>query len=139
MLSLTTPIKARLQALAPLAGWYVRSEDVNADRTKLPAADVRCSGAQATDSETVAVTLDPVYTVTLAVNRGPTAVDELEAAMASVIGSLHNWCPGSAGGVHWRRMALQVVRAADFDPTGSVAYELTFACSGVYHGAKTGA
>ena len=138
MFALIAPIKTRLLALASLAGWDVRSEDVDADRTGLPAADVRCVGAEAQDSETVGVTLDPVYAVTLAVKRGPTAGAELEAALAAVIGSLHNWTPGSQGGTHWRRLSLQLVRPPEFSETGVVAYELTFATSAVYHGAKTG-
>lgn len=138
MFALIAPIKTRLQDLAPLDGWQVRSEDVDADRTGLPAADVRCVGAQAQDSETVAVTLDPVYAVTLAVKRGPAAGAELEGALTAVVGSLHNWHPGSHGGAHWRRMSLQLVRPPEFSETGVVAYELTFATSAVYHGAKTG-
>lgn len=138
MFALIAPIKTRLLDLAPLDGWQVRSEDVDADRTGLPAADVRCVGAQAQDSETVAVTLDPVYAVTLAVKRGPAAGAELEAALTAVIGVLHNWHPGSHGGAHWRRMSLQLVRQPEFSETGVVAYELTFATGAVYHGAKTG-
>ena len=139
MLALIAPIKDRLQVLAPLAGWDLRSEDIDAPRSALPAVDVRCSGAVAQDSESVAVTLDPAYTVTLAVRRGPQAAAELEAALSAVIGSLHNWRPGGQGGVQWRRIALQVVRPPEFVDAGAVACELTFASSAVYHGAKTGA
>lgn len=138
MLELIAPIKDRLQALAPLDGWDLRSEDVDSPRDVLPAADVRCSGASAADSESVAVTLDPVYTVTLAVKRGSQAAAQLGAALTAVIGSLHNWRPGEQGDAQWRRMALKVVRPPEFQPTGAVAYELTFVSSGVYHGAKTG-
>ena len=139
MLAIITPIKTRLAALAPLAGWHVRTEVDDDDTSPVPAVDIRGSGAIATDSETTAVTLDPSYTVTLAVKRGAAAAAQLDAALQAVIGSLHNWRPGVVVGTSYRRVALQGIRPAEFSSAGVVAYQLVFSTSAVYHGHPTGA
>ena len=139
MLAIITPIKTRLAALAPLAGWDVRTELDEDDTSPVPAVDIRGSGASATDSESAGVTLDPSYTVTLAVKRGATAAAQLDAALQAVIGSLHNWRPGVVVGTSYRRVALQGIRSAEFSSAGVVAYQLVFSTSAVYHGHPTGA
>jgi hypothetical protein len=134
MLALESPIKARLLELPALTGWAVRAGTELTDRRIMPAVDVRCSGAQTRDSEASAVTLDPVWTITLIVRRSDQAADQLDAALSDVIGSLHNWYPGQINSRPWRRMAVQSVREPEFPPEGSAAYELIFVTSAVYHG-----
>lgn len=134
MLAIITPIKTRLAALAPLAGWDVRTELDEDDTSPVPAVDIRGSGASATDSESAGVTLDPSYTVTLAVKRGATAAVQLDAALQAVIGSLHNWRPGVVVGTSYRRVALQGIRPAEFSSAGVVAYQLVFSTSAAYRG-----
>ena len=134
MLAIITPIKTRLAALAPLAGWDVRTELDEDDTSPVPAVDIRGSGASATDSESAGVTLDPSYTVTLAVKRGATAATQLDAALQAVIGSLHNWRPGVVVGTSYRRVALQGIRPAEFSSAGVVAYQLVFSTSAAYRG-----
>lgn len=138
MLSLTTPIRTRLQALPELAGWDVRTGTDDDGARKPPLADVRCTGADAQDSEAQAVTLEPVYTVRLIVRRAPEAAEQLDAALAAVVGALHNWRPGRVGARQWRRIALRVAREAEFTDNGQAGYELVFTSSTVLHGATTG-
>lgn len=134
MLALESHLKNRLKALTALTGWAVRGGTELTDRRPVPVADVRCTGAHTTDSEASVVTLDPVWTVTLVVPRSDQAADQLDAALAAVIASLHNWYPGMLAGRPWRRMALQTVREPDFVTEGQAAYELIFTSSAVYHG-----
>lgn len=138
MLALTAPLMLRLQHLPQLAGWDVRTNTEPVDRQLLPAADVRCTGADAQDSEAQAVTLEPVYTVRLIVRRAPEAAEQLDAALAAVVGALHNWRPGRVGARQWRRIALRVAREAEFIDNGQAGYELVFTSSTVLHGATTG-
>lgn len=139
MLALLDPIKSRLVALPALGGFDVRADTADVDTTIVPSASVRASGASAADSETVAVTLEPAYTVTLVVKRSATAAQELDAALRAAVGALHNWRPGAVGGGQWQRMALQGVRPAEFSSTGLAGYELIFTTAAVYHGCPTGA
>ena len=134
MLALEPHLKTRLQALSALTGWAVRTGTELADRRMVPAADVRCSGAQISDGGASTVTLDPAWTVTLVVTRSDEAAGQLDAALAAVIASLHNWYPGLLDGRAWRRVALQTVREPEFSPEGQAAYELIFTSSAVYHG-----
>lgn len=134
MLALEPHLKARLQTLPALTGWAVRGGTELTDRRSVPVADVRCTGARSTDSETTAVTLDPAWTVTLVVSRSDQAAEQLDAALGAVIASLHNWCPGQQSGRAWRRMALQAVREPEFVAEGLAGLELVFATSTVYHG-----
>ena len=59
MLALTAPLMLRLQHLPQLAGWDVRTNTEPADRQLLPAADVRCTGANVPPNQTDIVTLSP--------------------------------------------------------------------------------
>ena len=134
MLALIAPIKDRLQALPQLAGWDVQTGTETTDRRVRRVIDVRCTGADAKDSESQAVTLDPAYTITVVVPRSDVAAEELDEALAAVIGTLHNWSPGRIGLIQWRRVALRVAREAEFTESGLAAYELIFTSSAVYHG-----
>lgn len=134
MLALTTPIKTRLQALAPLAGWQVRTNTEDADRTVLPVADVRCVGAGVADRKTSAAMVAPEWTVALIVRRGAGAADALDQAMAAVIGALHNWHPGQQGGRGWEPLALLRITEPMLAEEGLVGYELTFTTGAKYDG-----
>lgn len=135
MLALITPIKERLQALPQLAGWVVQTGTEMADRRLRRMVDVRCTGADAQDSETQSVRLNPAYTVAVVVPRSSDAAQQLDDAMAAVVGALHNWTPGRIGVRQWSRMALRVAREAEFTETGLAEYELVFTSGAVYDGA----
>ena len=98
MLSLTAPIKTRLQALPALTGWAVRTNAEDADRATVPAADLRCLGASVADRRGSGVLVSPEWTVTLVVRRSATAAQEIDAALAAVIEALHGWMPGQQQG-----------------------------------------
>ena len=134
MLSLTAPLKTRLQALPQLTGWVVRTGTDNADRRVLPVADVRCTGARVGDRKTGALMLSPEWTVTLARRRAGGATDLLGAALEAVIESLHSWAPGQHGGRGWERLALLDVSEAMFTDDGLAGYQLTFGTSAMYRG-----
>ena len=136
MLALITPIKERLQALPQLAGWEVQTGTEAADRRLRRVINVRCTGADAQDSETRGVTLSPAYTIRIVVPRSSDVVEQLDDALAAVIGVLHNWTPGRIGLIQWRRMALYMAREAEFLETGEAGYALIFTCSAVYNGAE---
>ena len=134
MLALTTPLKTRLQALPVLTGWDVRTGTEHADRSLLPAVDVRCNGASVADGRAGACMVAPEWTVTLVVRRSATAADELDAAFAAVFESLHNWQPGTHGGRGWEPLRLQRATEPAFADDGLVGCELTFTTGARYLG-----
>lgn len=134
MLSLTAPLKTRLQALPQLTGWAVRTGTDNADRRVLPVADVRCTGARVGDRKTGALMLSPEWTVTLVLRRADDAGDLLDAAMTAVIESLHSWAPGQQGGRGWERLALMDISEPTFGDEGLAGYQLTFVTAASYMG-----
>lgn len=135
MLAISTPVKARLQALPALTGWAVRLGHEEADRRLLPAVDVRCSGAAVTTrSSSTATQLSPEWQITLVVKRGDEAAEQIDAALQAVIGSLHNWQPGQQGGRGWERLVLTRITEPVFDQSGVAGYELGFTTAATYHG-----
>lgn len=134
MLALTAPLKARLAALPALTGWAVRTGSEQVDRRLVPAVDVRCGGAGVVDSRTGAAMVAPEWMVTLIVKRGDGAADQIEAAFAAVVGSLHNWRPGQLGGRGWEPLSLARVTEPLFDDAGVVGCELLFTTGARYMG-----
>lgn len=134
MLALAAPLKARLQALPQLTGWAVRSSTDGGERKALPAVDVRCSGARIADSRQGAAMVSPEWTVALMRRRGDDAADLLDAAMAAVFESLHNWQPGQYGGRGWERLQLVRVQEPAFVDEGIVGYEIVFSTASSYMG-----
>lgn len=134
MLSLAAPIKARLQALSALTGWVVRTGTDAADRSVVPVADVRCTGAGVSDRKTGAVLVSPEWSVTLVLRRSDTAADQLDTALAAVIEALHSWPPGKQGGRGWERLALINISEPDFADEGLAGYRLTFSTAATYMG-----
>ena len=133
MLALSEPIKSRLRMLAPLAGWDVRAgTDQDADRRKVPAADVRCVGATVADSKAGAVMVAPVWRCVLVVQRGDAASEQLDNAIAAVICALHGWKPGEFGGRGWETLTLSGISEPMFEDVGLVGYELIFATAARY-------
>ena len=65
---------------------------------------------------------------------GEVVEKKVRSNLQAVIGSLHNWTPGSIAGTRWRRLALQGVRPAEFSSAGVVAYQLVFSTSAAYRG-----
>lgn len=134
MLAIEPPLKARLQALPQLTGWAVRMGTDHADRRVVPAVDVRCAGAAVPDRKSGAVLLAPEWQVTLVLRRGADAAAQLDAALAAVITSLHNWQPGQHGGRGWEPLALTRVTGPMLAEEGLVGYELTFTTAARYFG-----
>jgi hypothetical protein len=134
MLSIEPLLKTRLQALTALTGWAVRVGSDQTDRRVVPAVDARCAGAAVTDSKAGAVLLQPQWVLTLAVRRGPDAAERVDAALAAVIGSLHNWQPGQAGGRGWEPLRLAAVTEPTLAEEGLAGYELTFTTAARYMG-----
>ncbi len=132
MLALTTPLKTRLQALPQLTGWDVRTGTENADRRVVPAADVRCIGAGIADRKQGAVMLAPEWQVTLVVRRSDQAADELDAALAAVIGKLHGWRPPECGARGWEALSLARITELLLTDEGLAGYELTFTTAARY-------
>ena len=134
MLSLTTPIKARLQALPALTGWAVRTNAEDADRATVPAADLRCLGASVADRRGSGVLVSPEWTVTMVVRRSATAAQEIDAALAAVIEALHGWMPGQQQGRGWEPLALTRISEPMLATEGLVGYELAFSTTALYRG-----
>lgn len=132
MLALEPHLKARLQTLPALTGWAVRTGTELTDRRVVPAADVRCTGAQVPDSKTGAVMVAPEWTVTLVVRRSDEAANQLDAAFAAVIASLHNWAPGQHGGRGWEPLKLVRVTEPQFVDEGLAGCELLFTTGARY-------
>ena len=134
MLSLTAPIKTRLQALPALTGWAVRTNAEDADRATVPAADLRCLGASVADRRGSGVLVSPEWTVTLVVRRSATAAQEIDAALAAVIEALHGWMPGQQQGRGWEPLALTRISEPMLATEGLVGYELAFSTAALYRG-----
>ena len=134
MLSLTAPIKTRLQALPALTGWAVRTNAEDADRATVPAADLRCLGASVEDRRGSGVLVSPEWTVTLVVRRSATAAQEIDAALAAVIEALHGWMPGQQQGRGWEPLALTRISEPMLATEGLVGYELAFSTAALYRG-----
>ena len=134
MLSLTAPIKTRLQALPALTGWAVRTNAEDADRATVPAADLRCLGASVADRRGSGVLVSPEWTVTLVVRRSATAAQEIDAALAAVIEALHGWMPGQQQGWGWEPLALTRISEPMLATEGLVGYELAFSTTALYRG-----
>lgn len=134
MFALEPPILARLQAVPALDGWQVRSSAAAVSRKVVPAVEVQCDGADVTDARTTAALVGVSWGVHLIIQQGETTMEQLDAAFAAVVGSLHNWAPGTAGGRAWQRMALQQVQPPELTEQGLVSYSLTFKTSARYDG-----
>ena len=134
MLAILPALTARLRQMPALVTWDVRSHVEPADRRTLPAVDVRCSRARVADRSTGAVVVSPEWTITLVLRRAADAAQDLDAALADVIGVLHNWAPGKHGGRGWERLALMDVSEPDFADDGVAGYTLTFGTSAMYRG-----
>jgi hypothetical protein len=133
MLAVAPLIKTRLQALPALTGWAVRLWHEGGDRRPVPAVDVRCSGA-AVMPKTTAAQIQPEWQVTLVVNRAADAATLLDAALDAVVGSLHNWHPGEAGGKRWEPLVLMRITEPIFQEQGLAGYELGFTTLSLYRG-----
>ncbi|RYE43842.1 MAG: hypothetical protein EOP24_26745 [Hyphomicrobiales bacterium] len=134
MLAVADLIKARVALLAALDGWALRTGTELEDRRALPALDVRCLRATVADSRGAGAMVQPQWTVTLAVQRGPQAGATLDVGIAAVIETLHGWQPGEGGGRGWEAMKLADITEPIFADTGAVGYELTFTTAALYRG-----
>lgn len=134
MFALEAPLIARLQALPALAGWEVRSSAAEVSRTTVPAIEVRCEGARVADQRMSAAAVGVSWGVHLIAERAAGVTDALDAVFGAVVGSLHNWSPGSVGGRGWQPLKLSTVQQPEFAEQGLVAYSLIFDTSARYDG-----
>ena len=134
MLAIATPLKSRLQALPALTGWAVRTNAEDVERAPVPAADVRCLGASVADRRGTGVLVSPEWTVTLIVRRSDTAAEQIDTALAAVIGALHGWMPGQQQGRGWEPLALTRISEPMLATEGLVGYELAFSTTALYRG-----
>ena len=134
MLALENLIAKRLREQAAFTGWSVREGCHDTDRRAVPAADVRMGGASVTQVRRPSVTLQPEWAITLVARRGNEAAQQLDAALASAIGCLHNWRPDKAAGRSWTELQVARVQPADFVDLALVGYEITFTTAAVFDG-----
>lgn len=134
MLALEPVIKARLVGLSALTAWAVRGMTDTVDRRAVPAVDLSIRGVAVPDGKQLAAMVGPSWSVTLIVQRSDVAAEQLDAAMHQVVGRLHGWEPGQAGGRGWERFRLDGVSVPDFVPEGQAAIELSFATAAKFDG-----
>jgi hypothetical protein len=87
-------ITARLADALP-SGWVVSDGTQHVDRSALPRAEVRLSGAGLDKSSGPTVVLRARCLVQLCVSTQDTAFAVLDAAVDAVIASMHHWSPGA--------------------------------------------
>jgi hypothetical protein len=134
MLAVSTPLKARLAAIAALAGWAVRDMADLEDRSLVPAAVIECIGAQVAPGRGGRM-VSPRWNVTLSVKRQAGAAALLDAALDAVIGSLEGWMPPQAAdGRAWEPLSLFSVTRPEFSDAGLVSYVISFDTSALYRG-----
>lgn len=134
MLALEALIAQRLRAQGAFIGWQVREGCQDTDRRAVPAVDVRMAGAGVPQVRKPAATLQPEWAITLVVRRGPDAAQQLDAALAAAITSLHNWRPADTSGRGWTELQISRVLPVDFADVALVGYEITFTTAAVFNG-----
>lgn len=134
MFALATPIKNRLAALSALSGWQVRTNLEEVTRTTTPAVEIRVEDGGAS-AKGGAVTVDVLWGVHLIAAKGAATEAALDAAFWAVMASLHNWMPGTAGGVPWGPMQLVKPEMGDAEQ-GLVEYSLIFRTSATQVGQR---
>ena len=137
MLQLEPVIVARLAAALP-AGWAVKGDATGAGDRR-PAADgglavVALAGSAPPSPRTTAVLVAPGWSVVLAARKGAGAPALLDAGVAAVIASLHNWMPGEVGGRRWEPFVLAQVSVPPLQDDGITGVELTFTTTGLFQG-----
>lgn len=128
MFALADAIKARIAALSSLSGWQVRTNLDEVTKATYPAVEIGVEegGAAARGG---AALIDVGWAVHLIVTKSATAAATLDTAFWDVIASLHNWKPGTAGGVPWQPLTLSKVEPVEIAEQGLVAYSLIFRTS----------
>ncbi|WP_374005519.1 hypothetical protein [Delftia lacustris] len=126
MLELEPVLVQRLAALPAFTGWRISGGTDAANRTLVPGADVRMSGANGAAERRTVSQLQFVWTVGLVVPRGDSAAGQLGAAMRAALGALHNWRPGSVAGQEWTELQFANVREASFSDSGLAGFEISF-------------
>ncbi len=135
MFALAPVIKTRLAALPALTGWQLRSNLDEVPRTAYPAVEIRVEEGGGADRGGAAL-VDVGWGVHLIVTKGETAADQLDAAFTEVVAALHNWKPGTAGGVPWSPLKLSKVEPSDIAEQGLVAHSLIFRTTATLVGQK---
>lgn len=133
MLALEAVIRDRLRALPAFTGWQVRGATVATDRRGVPAVDVRMGGASVPQVRKPAVTLQPEWAITLVVQKSDQAAQQLDSALESAIGALHNWRQNVLPRA-WTELVVARVTEALFSDAGLVGYEITFTTATVFDG-----
>lgn len=126
MLELEPVLVQRLASLPAFTGWRISGGTDAANRTLMPGADVRMSGANGAAERRTVSQLQFVWTVGLVVPRGDSAAGQLGAAMRAALGALHNWRPGDVAGQEWTELQFANVREAAFSDSGLAGFEISF-------------
>lgn len=135
MFALAPALTTRLAALPSLDGWQLRTNLDEVARSAYPAVEIRVEEGGAAERGGAAL-VDAVWGVHLIVAKSATAAATLDAAFAEVIASLHNWKPGTAGGVPWNPLKLVKVEPVEIAEQGLVAYSLIFRTTATFVGQK---
>ena len=126
MLELEPVLVQRLAVLPAFTGWRISGGTDAANRTLVPGADVRMSGANGAAERRTVSQLQFVWTVGLVVPRSDSAAGQLGAAMRAALGALHNWRPGNVAGQEWTELQFANVREAAFSESGLAGFEISF-------------
>jgi len=115
------------------AGWHVREGFEGVERHSTPALNVRTTGAQVAASAGAGVRIEVVLGVAIVIERSAQVTQQLDAAMAAAIASLHGRRLQDSSGRHWSALQLAHIReAALLDGLGGC--ELLFTASARYAG-----
>lgn len=133
MLQIESILAHRLRSLPPFSGWRISGSCELADRSVVPAADVRMASTSGTAMKTAAQ-LQPLWTVGLAVRRGETAAALLGDALAALTEALHNWSPGEVDGRPWTPFQFVSIQETAFPDPGLVGYEAAFTTTALFYG-----
>lgn len=134
MFGIETAICQRIsEALQPQAGWSVYGVSDAGDRRSTPAAVIGFESASVADSKGGAVSVSPVWRVTLACRRSSHTAADLDQAVDAVIHALHGWQPEQAG-KRWDAMRLQSAQAPIMDDAGLIGVDLRFVTTAAYVG-----
>lgn len=134
MLALEPVIVDRLRAVLAGAWTVMGLTSDKGSRDSFPLASLSFTDGRVPDSKTGAVSVQPIWRLTLVHRKNDQAATVVDAAFAAAIEALHNWTPGQVSGRRWERLALVQFGAPQYPEDGLVGVELLFTTSARYDG-----